>query len=85
MDMSHDIVTPLLFFGSRNFELLRVQMLHSKRELPSITPDMHIARHTRLAFICSMASSVMDRPSSFSAMAKFSHSFLHVWKRFYNA
>ena len=78
-------MTPLLFFSSRNFELLSIQMLHSKHELPGITPDMHIARRTRLAFICSMASSVIDKPSSFSAMAKFSHSFLQVWKRFYNA
>ena len=35
-----------------------------------------------MAFICSIASSEIANPNSFSAMARFSHSFRHVWKRF---
>jgi hypothetical protein len=37
---------------------------------------------TRLFFICSMASSGIGSPSSFSAMARLSHSFRQVWCRF---
>ena len=40
-------------------------------------------RRTRFSCIWIIASSGMGKPSSFSAMARFSQSFRHVWKRIY--
>ena len=37
---------------------------------------------TKFSFISAIASSEIGKPSSFSAMARFSNSFRHVWKRF---
>ena len=42
------------------------------------------SKRTRFASICVMASSVTGKPNSFSAMARFSHSFLHVLNRIYS-
>ena len=91
MDVGHDIVSSLFFFLGSDIELLPIQMLYKIPHAECKYVRYPALRRksegegegrTRLFFICSMASSGIGSPSSFSAMARLSHSFLQVWCRF---
>ena len=75
-----------LFFSSAaaisNCSALRCYVHRVRRNRLALAYKKKRMGRTKFAFICSMASSEMGNPSSFSAMARFSHSFRHVWKRF---
>jgi len=83
MDMSHNIMASLLLLYSRDVKLLGGQRLGYEHLLSNSDERKCTEIHTRLFSICSIASSEMGRPSSFSAFARFSHSFRHVVKRIY--
>ncbi len=84
VDVRHDIVTALLLLDGRVCHLGLIKVLF--RDVLRV--NMHAAvgvgdlrRRTRLAFICSIASSVMLRPSCFSAVARLSQSLRQVPNR----
>jgi hypothetical protein len=84
MDMRHDIVPALLLLFRSNVKLFRSKVLHDVKQTMfshTAASDGRAEGRTRLSFICAIASSEICNPSSFSAMARLSQSFLQVWNR----
>ena len=87
MYVCHDIVSALLLFFGCDLELRRGEVLIDQHERIrnnklSRNPSVEGGEPTRLFFICSIAWSEIGKPSCFSAIARLSHSFRHVWNRF---